>query len=302
MLLPRAMFLLKPGRIQDPPALWGGRPRLGGEEAVALWLLFLLALTFATFARAATPAFPPLTGRVVDAANVLPPETQAALTAKLAALETSTGTQLVVATIPKLGDVPIEDYGYQLGRAWGVGQKGKNSGAILLIAPNDRKVRIEVGYGLEPVLTDALTSVIIQNQILPAFRSGDIPGGVVAGTDALIQQLQLSPDAAAAAAAAAAQAAQLQRQQAHHASAGGGSGFTVVLIILFILFSLFRRRSGYGGGGGGLGTGLILGSLLGGLGRGGGGGGDWGGGGSGGGGGFSGGGGSFGGGGSSGSW
>ena len=240
------------------------------------------------------PAFPPLSGRVVDSANVLPPETQAALTAKLEALETSTGTQLVVATIPKLGDVPIEDYGYQLGRAWGIGQKGKNSGAILLVAPNDRKVRIEVGYGLEPVLTDAITSVIIQNQILPAFKSGDIPGGVVAGTDALVQQLQLQPDEAAAAAA---RAAQVHSQQAHHASAGHGSGFTVLLIILFILFSLFRRRSGYGGGGG-LGTGLILGSMLGGLGRGGGGG-DWGGGG---GGGFSGGGGSFGGGGSSGSW
>lgn len=260
-----------------------------------MWLTLLLALALASIARAAPIAFPPLTGRVVDAANVLPPETRATLTAKLQALETATGTQLVVATIPKLGDVPIEDYGYQLGRAWGIGQKGKNSGAILLIAPNDRKVRIEVGYGLEPVLTDALTSVIIQNQILPAFKAGDIPGGVVAGTDALIQQLQLAPDEASAAAA---RAAQVHSQRSHQASAGGGSGFTVLMIILFVLFSLFRRRSGYGGGG--IGTGLLLGSMLGGLGRGGGGGGgDWGGGG---GGGFSGGGGSFGGGGSSGSW
>ncbi len=249
----------------------------------------MLILLAAGAVQAAVPKFPPLTGRVVDAANVLPPETEAALTEKLAALEATTGTQLVVATVPTLGDVPIEDYGYQLGRAWGIGQKGKNTGALLIVAPNDRKVRVEVGYGLEPVLTDALTSVIIQTQVLPAFRNGDIPGGVVAGTDALLQQLQLPPDQAAAAAA---QAAQIHAQSSHRTSAGGHSGFTVLLIILFVLFSLFRRRSG------GLGSALLWGAASG-LGRGGG---DWGGGGGDSGGGFSGGGGSFGGGGSSGSW
>jgi len=252
--------------------------------------MLLLILLAAGVAHAAVPKFPPLSGRVVDAANVLPPETEAALTEKLAALEAATGTQLVVATVPTLGDVPIEDYGYQLGRAWGIGQKGKNTGALLIVAPNDRKVRVEVGYGLEPVLTDALTSVIIQTQILPAFRNGDIPGGVVAGTDALLQQLQLPADQAAAAAA---QAAQIHAQSSHRTSAGGHSGFTLFLIIVIIVFSLFRRR------GGGLGSALLWGAASG-LGRGGG---DWGGGGGGdSGGGFSGGGGSFGGGGSSGSW
>ena len=81
--------------------------------------------------------------------------------------------------------MPIEDYGYQLGRTWGIGQKGKNTGALLIVAPADHKVRIEVGYGLEPVLTDALSEQIIANDIVPAFRKGDIAGGVTAGTDAI---------------------------------------------------------------------------------------------------------------------
>ncbi len=97
-----------------------------------------------------------------------------------------------MATIPALDDVPIEDYGYKLVRAWGVGQKGKNTGAILIVAPADHKVRIEVGYGLEPVLTDALSDVIIQEKILPAFRQGDIAAGVTAGIDAIIAQLSAS--------------------------------------------------------------------------------------------------------------
>ena len=239
----------------------------------------------------AAPAFPPLTGRVVDAAHVLPADVAAALTAKLAALEAQTGTQLVVATIPALNDMPIEDYGYRLGRAWGIGQKGRNTGAILIVAPADRKLQVEVGYGLEPVLTDALTSVIIQTQIVPPFKAGDLPGGIVAGTDALIDQLKLPPDQAQAAAA---QATTVHAGQARHAGAGGGSGFVVLLVILFVIFSMFRR-----GGGGGFLPGMILGSMLNSRG----GGSDWGGGG---GGGsddsFSGGGGSFGGGGSSGSW
>jgi len=211
-------------------------------------------------------------------------------------LEAQTGTQLVVATVPALGDVPIEDYGYRLLRTWAIGQKGKNNGAILIVAPADRKVRVEVGYGLEPVLTDALTSVIVQTQILPRFRAGDVPGGVVAGTDALLAQLRLPADQAQAAVA---QASQIRAQQVHRPGAGGHSGFVVLLVILFVIFSMFRRG---GGGRGGILPGIILGSMLGGRGGGwGGGGGDWGGGG-GDGGGFSGGGGSGGGGGSSGSW
>ncbi|WP_165191158.1 TPM domain-containing protein [Caulobacter soli] len=259
---------------------------------MATFLTFL-ALAFAAPALAAGPTFPPLTGRVVDGANILSPGVEADLTAKLENLEKTTGRQLVVATVPDLQGYEIEDYGYQLGRTWGIGQKGTNTGALLIVAPNERKVRIEVGYGLEPILTDALSSVIIQTAILPKFKAGDLEGGVTAGTDAVIAQLALPDEEAKAKAAQAFTASQA-------AERSSGPSPILALIILFIvivvLSQMFRR-----GRGGGLGSALpwiILNGMLSG-GRGGGGG--FGGGG-GGGGGFSGGGGSFGGGGSSGSW
>ena len=251
----------------------------------------LMALTILLIAlpALAAPTFPKLTGRVVDDANILSPAVEASLTEKLAGLETSAGHQLVVVTLPSLQGLEIEDYGYQLGRAWAIGDAKIDDGALLIVAPNERKVRIEVGYGLEGVMTDALSSVIIQSAILPKFKAGDMEGGVVAGTDALVQQLSLPDDQAKANAAAATAKARDHR-----------SGPPLPFIIFFIVFwviiaSLRGRRRG------GLGSALpwiILGSM-GGGGRGGGGGG-WGGGG--GGGGFSGGGGSFGGGGSSGGW
>jgi uncharacterized protein len=252
---------------------------------------FLAAITavflaFALPARAA-PTFPALTGRVVDNAHVLSAQTQADLTAKLADLEAKTGRQLVVVTLPDLQGYDIEDYGYQLGRAWGIGQKGQNNGVLFIVAPTAHKVRIEVGYGLEPILTDALSSVILQQQVLPKFRAGDVQGGVVAGTDALIGQLSLDQQTAQARAA---QAAQAQQQDG-----GNPFGAIIVIVILFIVLSgLFRRHWG----GGGMGWLLPMMILSGGRDRGGWGDRDEGGGG----GGFSGGGGSFGGGGASGSW
>lgn len=247
-------------------------------------------------AHAAAPVFPPLSGRVVDTAHILPPATVATLTDKLATLEKTTGTQLVVATVPALGDTPIEDYGYQLGRAWGIGQKGKNNGAILIVAPTDRKVRIEVGYGLEPVLTDALTSVIIQTQILPAFRKGDIPGGIAAGTDAIITQLSATPEVAHAAVV---DATVEHAQARHRPSAGPGALFWLAIVVIWVIFSVARGGRGRPSG---IGSAILWGAASSMLNRGGGGGSDWGGGGGGGGDSFGGGGGSFGGGGSSGSW
>ncbi|WP_298303863.1 TPM domain-containing protein [uncultured Erythrobacter sp.] len=144
----------------------------------------------------AQPEFPALTGRVVDTADIIPADVEAQLTAKLEALETQSQRQLVVTTVPDLQGYDISDYGYQLGREWGLGDAERNDGALLIVAPNDRKVRIEVGYGLEGYLTDALSSLIIQNDILPRFRDGDMPGGIVAGTDAIITQLVLPPDIA----------------------------------------------------------------------------------------------------------
>src|ERR1044071_8728175 len=129
-------------------------------------IVVLLAL--AGLAHALT--FPQLSGRVVDEANILDAPTRQALNDKLAAVEAKSGDQIVVVTLSSLQGTSIEDYGYQLGRHWGIGQKGVNNGALLIVAPNERKVRIEVGYGLEGALTDAVTKLIIENSILPRFR------------------------------------------------------------------------------------------------------------------------------------
>src|SRR3954467_5901722 len=133
---------------------------------ILLRALFALLLLTPLAAQAQPTNFPKLTGRVVDAADLLSPEQEAQLTQLSADIEKASSRQFVVATIPDLQSYPIEDYGYKLGRAWNIGQKGANNGIILIIAPNERKVRIEVGYGLEPIMTDALSSQIINNTIL----------------------------------------------------------------------------------------------------------------------------------------
>jgi uncharacterized protein len=133
--------------------------------------------------------FPALTGRVVDEANILDPAMRAALTQKLADLEAKSTDQVVVVTLKSLQGTSIEDYGYQLGRHWQIGQKDKNNGVLLIVAPNERKVRIEVGYGLEGTLTDLVSRFIIENSILPRFRANDYPGGINRGVDDIIQVL-----------------------------------------------------------------------------------------------------------------
>lgn len=165
--------------------------------AVAL-CLSILGLMIAVAAICATPKFPELTGRVVDDANVLSPATRDELTGMLARHEQATGQQVVVVTLASLQGYPIEDFGYQLGRYWGIGQKGKNTGAILIVAPKERKVRIEVGYGLEGKLTDAQSRIIIERDILPTFRQGNYDAGITAGTAAVLTALGGSPGVNAA--------------------------------------------------------------------------------------------------------
>jgi uncharacterized protein len=248
--------------------------------------LLAAALIFAALAgtAAAAPTFPALTGRVVDEAGIIPADAAQQLTEKLAALEDKTGDQLVVATVKSLQGYDIQDYGTQLGRAWGIGQKGKNNGVILLVAPNEHKVGFEVGYGLEGTLTDALTQVIIQSDILPRFRANDYPGGIERAVDDTIQVLT-------------GDAPELKQQAEKRQADNGGWGafvpFLLILLFIIIINSLGRR-----GGGGGFLAGMVASSILNSRRDGWGGGGGFGGGG----GGFSGGGGSFGGGGSSGSW
>jgi uncharacterized protein len=237
-------------------------------------LLILLLLIFASPALAAEPKFPALTGRVVDDAGVLDASTQSQLTDMLAAHERATGEQVVVVTLDSLEGFPIEDYGYQLGRYWGIGQKGKNTGAVLIVVPKEHKVRIEVGYGLEGQLTDATSRTIIENDILPSFKRGDFNAGVLAGTTSILKTLGGQSNAESATSTA--------------ANDDSGSASPVILFVaIWLIAIILRRRMGpgygprsygyYGGGG-----------FPGGGGSGGGG--------------FSGGGGSFGGGGASGSW
>jgi uncharacterized protein len=165
------------------------RRAIMNRRAPAALYALLFALLLAVPALASTPSFPSLTGRVVDDANILSPETRANLTAILQRHEQATGEQVVVVTLPSLQGYSIEDFGYQLGRYWGIGQKDKNTGALLIVAPNERKVRIEVGYGLEGRLTDAQSRVIIDSVILPAFKRGDYNAGVLAGTSAILKVL-----------------------------------------------------------------------------------------------------------------
>lgn len=272
----------------------------------ALLLGWALGLSLLA-APAAAQTFPKLTGRVVDQAEIIPPAEEAALTAQLEALETKTGHQLVVATVKDLEGNDIADYGYKLGRAWKIGDEAKDDGVVFLIAPNERRMNISVGYGLEPVLTDAMSGRIIRDTVTPRFKANDYPGGIQAGVDAIAEQIQLTPEEAAA------RAAQIEAEERDRADDGDIGGLIFVAIIIFFFFVLpilsslgrkgkkrRRKNSPWGApiiiwgddddwGGGG-----SSGSSWGGWSSGGGGGGGFGG--------FSGGGGSFGGGGASGGW
>src|SRR6476646_741449 len=157
----------------------GGRKRLAAALVVAL-----LAI-----APALAINFPALTGRVVDQANIIQPDTRVAIEQKLADLEAKSGIQLVVATVNSLEGQEVEPYANELFRKWALGEKQKNNGVLLLVAPNERRVRIEVGYGLEGTLTDALSKVIISNAMAPRFKAGDFGGGIERGVDDIITVL-----------------------------------------------------------------------------------------------------------------
>jgi uncharacterized protein len=142
-----------------------------------------------TIATALSLNLPSLSGRVVDQANIVQPSTRNAIEQKLADLETKSGIQLVVATVPSLEGQEIEPYANELFRNWKLGEKTKNNGVLLLVAPNERRVRIEVGYGLEGTLTDALSKVIIANAMTPRFKAGDFGDGISRGVDDIITVL-----------------------------------------------------------------------------------------------------------------
>ena len=161
-----------------------------GLRASALILCGLAIVLLAGGVLAAELRFPALTGRVVDGAGLLSSAEEQRLTEALAAHERATTNQVVVVTLPSLQGTTIEDFGYRLGRHWALGQAGKDNGVLLLVAPKERAVRIEVGYGLEGHLTDAQSKLIIENVILPAFRDGRFGQGITAGTDAILRTIK----------------------------------------------------------------------------------------------------------------
>jgi uncharacterized protein len=199
-------------------------------RSLAAALLFALVAIPAT----AAPTFPELTGRVVDEAGIIPPDVEATLTSKLAALEAKTTDQFVVVTLPSLQGYEIADYGYQLGRFWAIGQKDKNNGLILIVVPSERVVGFSVGYGLEGTMTDALTRVIIENAILPRFRADDVAGGIERGVDDAIQVLT-------------GDAAELQQLAERRSDDEGWweplIPFLIILTVIIVI-NVLRRRGG----------------------------------------------------------
>jgi uncharacterized protein len=205
--------------------------------ALAMTLMLLLS------APAAAQNFPVNNGSpVVDQADLLRPEQEFDLKSKAEALHAQTGRAFVVATVRNLEGLEIEDYGGRLLRHWKVGDEKRDDGVILLIAPNERKVRIETGYGAEGFLPDILAGRIIRDSITPRFKAGDMGGGIVAGADAIIRQMSLSADEASKNIATAGEAEQQRRRS-------GGGGMVVIfwfMIIGFVLLSM-ARRAGAGG-------------------------------------------------------
>ncbi|WP_187299300.1 TPM domain-containing protein [Nitrospira moscoviensis] len=133
---------------------------------------------------------PPLTGRIVDLAQVLPGDLAAKLTQELEAHEAKTGNQVAVLVLPSLEGEPLEPFSHRVATTWALGKKGTDNGVLLLVALRERKVRIEVGYGLEGTLTDLRSARIIRNEIVPRFRAGDLPGGIAAGVRAILGTIE----------------------------------------------------------------------------------------------------------------
>lgn len=220
------------------------------------WFLTLFAaLSIGSAAHAALPPRPE--GPILDAANIIPAADEAALDAKLRAYNASTGRAVLVVTVPTLDGEDIAAYGVQLGQTWGVGGKTTDQGLILLVAPNERRMRFEVGYGLEQYLPDVLAGRIIRDVITPRFKAGDYSGGISAGIDAAITQLNRDPAEAKAVAEAAA-AAEAQDRGSSGGASFGGIIFWIVLIVVFMaMFGGGKRGRRYRRGGG-IDPGIVL--------------------------------------------
>ena len=189
---------------------------------------------------------PPLRGRVNDYAKLIPPDSARALEERLASFEAETGHQIAVLTIPSLEGDSLEDFSIRVADAWKIGKKGFDNGAILLIARDDRKLRIEVGYGLEGVMPDAIASRIIREVITPRFRSGDFAGGIEAGIDTMLKVTrgEVLPERA--------------RPAPGSTNSQGSSLMTILMITAMLaLFIGMTRRRLLGGAVGGAASGVV---------------------------------------------
>src|SRR3989442_4084119 len=147
-----------------------------------------LAIGGATLADALD--LPPLTGRIVDTAHLLPVDLASSLLAELATHEARTGNQVALLTLPSLEGEPLEEFSHRVATTWKLGQKGTDNGVLVLVVPGERKVRIEVGYGLEGTLTDAKSSRIIREEEVPRFTDGSFPEGIAAGVRAVLGTIE----------------------------------------------------------------------------------------------------------------
>jgi uncharacterized protein len=211
------------------------------------WFRVLSLLTFAAFSRSATALeIPKLQGRVNDLAGLLSSDQIQDLDSKLKGLEATDSTQIAILIIPSLEGEALEDFSERVASSWRLGVKGRDNGALLLVAMKERKVRIEVGYGLEPTLTDALCRQIIENEILPNFRQGLYYQGIDDGVAALIQAVRGVYHASGR-----------SKTGTRERSAGRGA-LNLIIFLLVPLLWILSATGKWGGGIFGAGAGLYL--------------------------------------------
>ena len=211
-------------------------------------VLFLALSIFfinACFAHAYTSPGKPQ-GFVNDFAQIISPENKTAIESKLNALNKDSGIQIAVVTIPKLSDETIETYSYKLFQEWGIGQKGKDNGVLFLIAPNEKELRIEVGYGLEGVLTDAQSNKIIQKIVIPEFKNNDLNSGISKGVDAIISVVK-------------GDAISLPNEASDSNAASDSTLSFISIAVIFVVSLLSRTKSWWLGGVFGFASGIFLG-------------------------------------------
>ncbi len=242
------------------------RPRL----IIALLAVLLPAIAWA--------AYPAPKGFVNDFAGVISPDARSQMEGFLTSFQRSTGNEVAVVTLPSLDEEPIEDVAVELYKQWGIGKKGQDNGVLFLIAPSERKTRIEVGYGLEGAINDALAGRILDEAVLPRFREGDMSGGIASGALAIVDTISrkegLDFDAARAFGAGAQGLGPVTEEQSSPLSTFGKIILFLVMAYLFIrhpwLFLIFLSGMGRGGSSGGRGFSSGFGGFGGGLSGGGG--------------------------------